>query len=431
MDDSQPTARAAAPAAAPTARQWPTLAMPRTASTPGDPERLFRAWTWVGTVLLAIALFAVSVPLAATIYGVHLLAAFATSLALTVPLPLAIRLPKTAAVIATAGLLAFALLSLGSEGAPWPWPVTTILGQAALLFVLGVFGMPWRGVFLVWLAGVLVTMPFAFVDAGATANEIAAASLTALALPVALILVQWRVIAAELFHERAVSAIEQERRVLVEERNRIARELHDVVAHGLSIIHVQATSAPYRVEGLSDAARTEFAEIADSARSAMTEMRQLLSVLRSAEAEAETAPQPGLQELPALVASVERAGVPVTLELDDALPAGGLAATAAYRIVQEALSNVVRHAPGAVTHVAVEQLGDDLVVAVENDAPPAPAEGEPAPAEPAERTGGGHGLVGIDERAALLDGRAEHGPRPGGGYRVLATLPLGSDGGEW
>ena len=103
--------------------------------------------------------------------------------------------------------------------------------------------------------------------------------------------------------------------MLVEERNRIARELHDVVAHGLSIIHVQATSAPYRVEGLSEGAKAEFAEIAASARSAMTEMRQLLGVLRSADAAAETAPQPGLGDLPALVASVERAGVPLTLEL--------------------------------------------------------------------------------------------------------------------
>lgn len=418
---------------APTAtRQWPKLSLARARSTPRDPERRFIAWIWVATSLLALVLFIVSVSLAATIYGVHLLAAFGTSLALAIPLPLAMRFPKTAVVIATTGILVFALLSSGSAGAPWPWPVTTIIGQAALLFVLGLLGMSWRGMFVAWLAGVVVTLPFAFADAGATANEIAAASLTAIALPVSFLVVQWRVIAGELFRERAVSATEQERRVLVEERNRIARELHDVVAHGLSIIHVQATSAPYRVEGLSDAARTEFAEIADSARTAMTEMRQLLSVLRSAEAEAETAPQPRLEDLPALVGSVERAGVPVTLEVDAAVPAGGLAVTAAYRIVQEALSNVVRHAPGATTHVSVELLGDDLVVAVENEPPPSPAGGEPPPgAEPSERTGGGHGLVGIDERAALLGGRAEHGPRPRGGYRVLATLPLGSDGGEW
>ena len=392
---------------------------PPQAVAQGD-ERRFRAWTWVATSLLAVMLLTVSVPLAGALYGVHLLAAFATSLALAGALPLAVRLPWPAAALATAGLLTFALLSSGSEGAPWPWPVTTIISQGVLLIVLGLMRAWWIGL-AVWLAGVVATTPFAFVDAGAAGNVVVAAAVTALAFAVALLIAQRRFIGAELFRERANTAAEQQRRVLVEERNRVARELHDVVAHGLSIIHVQATSAPYRVEGLSDAAKSEFAQIAASARTAMTEMRQLLGVLRSADAAAETTPQPGLRELPALVASVERAGVPVTLELGDRLPEGGLAATSAYRIVQEALSNVVRHAPGATTHVSVEVLADDLIVGVENEA----ATDVPEP----DAKGGGHGLVGIGERAALLGGRAEYGERPGGGYRVLATLPLGSDGG--
>jgi signal transduction histidine kinase len=415
MDDNRnrtepPPVPPAPPAAA---RQMPH------ASPPGD-ERLFRAWMWVATSLLAVILLTVSWPLAASVYGVHLLAAFATSLALAGALPLAVRLPWLAAVFATASLLAFALLSSGSEGAPWPWPVTTIIGQGMLLIVLGLMRTWWVGL-AAWLAGVIVTTPFAFVDAGAAANVVTAAAVTALAFAVALLVTQRRLIGAELFRERANTAMEQQRRVLVEERNRIARELHDVVAHGLSIIHVQATSAPYRVEGLSEPAKAEFAEIAASARTAMTEMRQLLGVLRSADAAAETTPQPGLRELPALVASVERAGVPVTLELGEPLPEGGLAVNSAYRIVQEALSNVVRHAPGAATHVSVEVRADDLVVSVENEA----ATDAPEP----DAKGGGHGLVGIGERAALLGGRAEYGERPGGGYRVLATLPLGSDGG--
>ena len=415
MDDNRhriepPPVPPAPPRPAPTAQQ---------VATPSD-ERMFRAWMWVATSLLAVMLLTVSVPLAASLYGVHLLAAFATSLALAGALPLAVRLPWLAAALATAGLLTFALLSAGSEGAPWPWPVTSIIGQGVLLIVLGLMRTWWVGL-AAWLAGVVVTTPFAFVDAGAAANVVTAAAVTALAFAVALLIAQRRLIGAELFRERANSASEQQRRVLVEERNRVARELHDVVAHGLSIIHVQATSAPYRVEGLSDGAKAEFAEIAASARTAMTEMRQLLGVLRSADAAAETTPQPGLRELPALVASVDRAGVPVTLELGDRLPEGGLAATSAYRIVQEALSNVVRHAPGADTHVRVEVLADDLVVSVENEA----AKDAPGP----DAKGGGHGLVGIGERAALLGGRAEYGERPGGGYRVLATLPLGSDGG--
>ncbi|SIN87580.1 Signal transduction histidine kinase [Agromyces cerinus subsp. cerinus] len=384
-------------------------------------ERQFRAWMLVSTSLLAVILFAVSVPLAATIYDVNLLAAFATSLALAGALPLAVRWPWVAASVSAAGLLAFALLTMNSDGWPWPWPVTSIVSQGVLLIVLGLM-WEWRLGLIAWGMGVVVTLPFAFVDSGAAASMITGAAVTALACAISVLLAQRRVIGVELFRERAHSASEQQRRVLVEERNRIARELHDVVAHGLSIIHVQATSAPYRVEGLSDDAKTEFAEIAASARSAMTEMRQLLGVLRSADTAAETAPQPGIAQLPELAASVERAGVPVTLTVDSSLPDGGLAATAAYRIVQEALSNVVRHAPGAPTFVSVEVLADDLVVCIDNET----ATDDPAP----DAKGGGHGLVGIGERAALLGGRAEFGERPGGGYRVLATLPLGSDGGS-
>ena len=392
----------------------------RLRSSPPDDGRRFRAWMWVATSLTAVLLVSVAVPLAATLYGVHLLAAFATSLALAGALPLAVRWPWPAAALATVSILVFALLSAGSTGSPWPWPVTNMIGLGLLLIVVGLMRPWWVGL-TTWLAGVVVTMPFAFVDAGAAANVVTAAAVTALAFAVAMLTAQRRQIGAELFRERAHSASEQQRRVLVEERNRVARELHDVVAHGLSIIHVQATSAPYRVAGMDDAAKAEFDEIAASARTAMTEMRQLLGVLRSADAAAETTPQPGLRELPGLVASVERAGVPVTLELGDRLPEAGVAATSAYRIVQEALSNVVRHAPGAETHVRVEVLADDLVVSVENETA--------TDAPDADAKGGGHGLVGIGERAALLGGRAEYGERTGGGYRVLATLPLGSDGG--
>lgn len=394
---------------------------PASGSVRFDGERYLRAWMWVATSLLAFVLVVVSVPLAATIYGVHLLAAFGTSLAMAGALPLAVRWPWLGAGVATLSLLAFAMLSAGSESAPWPWPVTTIVGQSALLIVLGLM-RSWPLGLTTWGVGVVATAPFAFVDSGAVANVVTAGTVTALAFAVAHLLAQRRIIGGELFRAREHSASEQQRRVLVEERNRIARELHDVVAHGLSIIHVQATSAPYRIEGLNDAARAEFGDIAASARTAMAEMRQLLGVLRSEDAAAETSPQPGLAELPALVASVERAGLPVTLEFGDRLPESGLATTAAYRIVQEALSNVVRHAPGAPTHVSIEVLAGELVVGIENE-PPATTDAGPEPAD------GGHGLIGITERAALLGGRAEYGERAGGGYRVLATLPLGPTAG--
>lgn len=373
----------------------------------------------VAMSLFAVVLVPITVPLSATLYDVHLLAAFATSIMLAGSLPIAVRWPWPGAALAAVGMLTFAVLSAGPHGAPWPWPVTTIVSQSAMLVVIGIM-RPWPTGVVAWFAGFAVTAPFAFADAGAAANVVTASAVTALALAVAILVAQRRRIGAELFRERANTASEQERRMLVEERNRVARELHDVVAHGLSIIHVQATSAPYRIEGLSEEAKAEFDGIAASARTAMTEMRQLLGVLRGADAATGTAPQPGLRDLPELVASVERAGVPVTLALGEALPENGVAATTAYRVVQEALSNVVRHAPGARTHVSVESLAGDLVVSVENE--------PPSEVAAAEAAGGGHGLIGMRERATLLGGTVDYGERPGGGYRVLVTLPLGSDG---
>ena len=124
------------PPAAPRPPRSAQVAAPA-AVTPTDARR-FRAWMWVATSLLAVMLVAVSVPLAATLYGVHLLAAFATGLMLAGALPLAVRWPWVAGAVATAGLLWFAILSAESTGAPWPWPVTTIISQGALLIVLGV-----------------------------------------------------------------------------------------------------------------------------------------------------------------------------------------------------------------------------------------------------------------------------------------------------
>ena len=136
------------------------------------------------------------------------------------------------------------------------------------------------------------------------------------------------------------------------ERTRIARELHDVVAHSMSVIHMQATSAAYRIKDLDPASKAEFAQIAAGARATMREMRQLLAVLRDEGADAELAPVPDLSRLADLVESAPRAGVPVQLRESAAVRSAVIfeaVALVAYRIVQESLSNVIRHAPGART----------------------------------------------------------------------------------
>lgn len=228
-----------------------------------------------------------------------------------------------------------------------------------------------------------------------------------------------------LIEQETISEAERSRRTLLEERTRIARELHDVVAHHMSVITVQADSAPYRVEGLPPAAREEFASIAASARESLTEMRRLLSVLRSEDATGERAPQPGLDRLQQLVEATVRAGVPAELSLTASLAdaANQLPQSielSAYRIVQEALANIVRHAPGATTRISVSSDATDLTVLVVNG-PPA------GPTSPVEASGaGGHGLVGMRERVRLTGGTLDTGPLPDGGFRVAARLPLGA-----
>ncbi|GAA0929942.1 hypothetical protein GCM10009560_34120 [Nonomuraea longicatena] len=213
-------------------------------------------------------------------------------------------------------------------------------------------------------------------------------------------------------------AAEFGRRQVLEERARIARELHDMVAHHMSVIAVRAASAPYRIDGgVGEGAAREFADLGGAAREALRDMRHLLGALRGTDVAPETAPQPGLSDLGALVDTVRRAGLPVTLACETAEPTPVHSLTA-YRIVQEALSNVVRHAPGAATSVAVRDDAGTLVIEVEN----APSAGGVV-AQP----GSGLGLIGMRERVAALGGGLTTGVVDGGGFAVRAWLPKGDE----
>jgi signal transduction histidine kinase len=197
------------------------------------------------------------------------------------------------------------------------------------------------------------------------------------------------------------------------EHDRLARELHDVVAHQLSELMVRAVSAPHRIPAVPAAASDEFAALGGLARGALGGMRQVLGVLRGDEP-ALREPQPGLAELPDLVAAARRSGVAVRAEIELVPAPGAATGLCAYRIVQEALSNVARHAGGASTVVRVRLAGERLRVEVDNEPPDRPV--PPVP-------GAGLGLVGMRERARLLGGGVEAGPRPDGGFAVRAELP--------
>src|SRR5690348_813661 len=212
--------------------------------------------------------------------------------------------------------------------------------------------------------------------------------------------------------------VERARRAVLEERTRIARELHDVVAHHMSLIAVRAETAPYRLTGLPESAQAEFGSLSEVAREALAEMRRLLGVLRH-DQPAELAPQPQLSDLPALVDSARQAGAPVEFSASTALgqvPAG--VGVCAYRIVQESLSNASQHAPGAPITVSVDQDRGAVLLRVANG-----PGGHPVPHGNQHRPG--HGLTGMHERVALLGGSLTAGPAPGGGFVVSAVLPLG------
>ena len=202
-----------------------------------------------------------------------------------------------------------------------------------------------------------------------------------------------------------------------QERARIARELHDVVAHHVSMVAVQAETARLTTEGMPPEGRDRLAAIGDTARDALTEMRRLLGVMRTdAPGEAELAPQPGLAQVEELVDGARAAGTDVRLHVEGdpvALPSG--VDLTAYRVVQEALTNARRHAPGAAVDVDLV-YGDEAVrVRVRDDGPGPPGTGD-----------GGHGLVGMHERVAMVGGRLRVGPGARGGFAVQADLPTGA-----
>ena len=206
------------------------------------------------------------------------------------------------------------------------------------------------------------------------------------------------------------------------ERARIARELHDVVAHNVSVMVVQADGASYAISSSPDRAREALAAISATGRQALTEMRSMLGVLRSdAEDEEALTPQPGVEQLTALLEQARAAGLPVSFTVAGVpRPLRPGAALTAYRIVQESLTNARKHGGPTVTAAVTLGFCDDrLVIKVTDDGRARPG------AEPgADPDGRGHGLIGMRERVEVYGGTVTAGPRPGGGWRVTATLPL-------
>lgn len=228
-------------------------------------------------------------------------------------------------------------------------------------------------------------------------------------------------------HQLARERDQRARLAVAEERTRIAREMHDIVAHSVSVMVTLSEGAAQVVELAPTEAKSAMLQSAEAGRSALTEMRRLIGVLRNSHDGApespELAPTPGIEALPDLIHNFRAAGLTVNLTLAGSSATAVASAEqgrelAIYRTVQEALTNTLRYAgPGAAANVVVEQGETETVVRIEDDG------GVPGQSVPMTGVGSGHGLIGLGERLRVLGGALEHGPTLSGGWHVTATLP--------
>jgi len=268
-----------------------------------------------------------------------------------------------------------------------------------------------------WMCALMLAVLWIAMPAPADANAVGVSALIVAAAVAMDSIRGWRETREALVVETEHAEEEQARRAILEERARIGRELHDVVAHHMSLIAVQAETASYRLGETSESVRGEFTAISAAARAALAEMRRLLGVLRNDE-EAARAPQPQIDEIDEMIITARNAGMAV-----DYTPAGALESVpqsiglCAYRIVQEALTNASRHAPGSPVTVHLVRNEDALRLEVVN--------GPGRTEVPADSDAGlGQGLTGMRERASLLGGALTAGATTDGGFAVTAVLPI-------
>ncbi|WP_433730673.1 sensor histidine kinase [Actinoplanes sp. CA-051413] len=364
--------------------------------------------------------------------------------AVAAPLALLPRRPLFAWRLAVIATLLNLPLTVAPEGLSWPWhPAQTLVLPVLVLFVA--LRHPVTTVF--W--------------AGLVTSAAVAAHLPAAQAPVVIAFVVLFAVVGDqirrrveaqhnLTAERKLTEAEQARRVVLEERARIAREMHDVVAHHMSLIALRAETAPYRLIDQPEARDAEFVEIAGASRAALNDMRRLLGVLRSDPDTATSVQSLGLAGIPAMIEAAGAAGLDVSLEPAGAVTTTPVVEACAYRIVQEGISNATRHASGAAIRVTLTTDDRTLQVRVHNTDPDPtgsaavtnPAVGGPDPAgsaavislaaggpDPAGSAAGnraavgGHGIDGMRERVGALGGTLTTGPKDRG-YEVSAVLPL-------
>jgi signal transduction histidine kinase len=380
-----------------------------------------RPWHWVAIDGAVAALLALVFLVGSTrpAYGVPLWVAYVLALVSTLPVAVRRLWPLPVLGVVLAGSVAAMAIGTGKD------PSVAV----ALALYLVASRYP-RRASAAALAGVLVLTAAGTAAGGAALSHSEASTVAARFVGSAVVLTAAWVIGVAVRQQRAYTAglreqaerrvqaqLAEGRRAATEERLRIARELHDVVAHSLSLIAVQAGVGNYVAGARPEEAARALASIEGTSRDALREMRRLLGVLRDDSAGTDLAPAHGLADVGQLVAGTAEAGVRVQLEIRGTqrpVPPGvGLAA---YRIIQEALTNVVKHAQTTASRVLVTYTDDALCLEITDDGRGARAD--------AVAASGGHGIAGMRERASLFGGELHAGPLPGRGFRVGARLPL-------
>ncbi|MEU2771603.1 histidine kinase [Streptomyces sp. NPDC007162] len=396
--------------------------LPR-ASTDGPlvrrlPARLREYAAWTPHALIGAAgLLAMSIASNSTVRGATV--NLVLGLLALVPVLLTMVRPVGAFWLSMAATPVAAVMGGDDWESPWPWLDGSFACHLFVLTVVAIRTRP-RTAAWMWMLTALYGAMAQTVQGGRYygSDTMGLLFLSALSL---LGVTVWHIRSAarqEMTVQRTVTAHERSRRTLLEERTTIARELHDVVAHHMSVVAIQAEAAPYRVENPPPELEKAFVTIRENAVAALTELRRVLGVVRAEDYEAPDAPQPTLADLDGLLANVREAGLDVEKAMTGAvreLPQG--VELSAYRIVQEALSNTLRHAPGAAARVEVAYVLGGLGLRVVNDPPPRTALLKPSP-------GAGHGITGMRERVSMLNGEMTAAGTAEGGYEVTVFLPV-------
>ncbi|MFJ9585677.1 sensor histidine kinase [Streptomyces acidicola] len=307
--------------------------------------------------------------------------------------------------------------TFGDSWVDWPWQTGSFASHLVVLTVVALRTRPRTAAWMWVLTGIFGFMVEAlFGGSRYSSNTGPLMTISAFLLLGVTLFHTRRAAQREVTAQQTVTAHERSKRTLLEERTTIARELHDVVAHHMSVVAIQAEAAPYRVENPPPELEQAFATIRENAVAALTELRRVLGVVRAEDYEAPDTPQPTLADIDALLANVRDTGLTVEKVVTGAvreLPQG--IELSAYRIAQEALSNTLRHAPGATARVEIGYVLGGLGLRIVNGPPTGLV--KPSP-------GAGHGITGMRERVTMLNGEMTTGATDDGGYEVTVFLPV-------